>query len=51
VAVDISVVIPAFNEARCLPRLLATVTEAARRYRRGAEQSTITSRLVRASSG
>lgn len=34
---EISVVIPAFNEARYLPRLLDDVAEARRRYRRGAE--------------
>ncbi len=32
----ISVVVPAFNEAQYLPRLLAGVQEAQRRYRRGA---------------
>lgn len=36
--IDISVVVPAFNEARYLPRLLATLGEATRRYRRGTER-------------
>ena len=35
---SISVVIPAHNEARLLPRLLASITAARERYRRGADE-------------
>jgi glycosyltransferase involved in cell wall biosynthesis len=34
--VEISVVVPAFNEERCLPRLLDDIAQAKQRYRRGA---------------
>ena len=36
-AVDISVIIPAYNEKRYLPRLLSDVARARQRYRRGTD--------------